>query len=104
MRKVKEITETSGIYHVHASEGVIDVGLTDCTCLFRKSMLLPYRHNMFALRKKLEEPLYDERICNIRWTSAYYHDNQRIFLDMAPSSSDYLDVTQVPLKRSCVLS
>lgn len=104
IHKVKEIAETrnSGIYNVETSGGVKNVSLVDYDCLFRQSMLLPCRH-MFALRKKLESPLYDESLCNARWTSTYYHDNQRIFLDMSPSGSDFVEVTQAskPNRVSC---
>lgn len=104
--KVKEIdtTENSDIFNVQTSEGVKNVSLADCDCLFRKSMVLPCRHIIFALRKKLKIPLYDEQLCDTRWTSVYYHDNQRIFLDMSPSDSNIVEVTQVASKPTRVLS
>ena len=37
------------------------VSITDCDCMFYTSMSLPCRH-IFALRSKLEEPLFDPNL------------------------------------------
>jgi zinc finger SWIM domain-containing protein 3 len=105
VHKVKEITasEDGTLYTVETSGGVKNVSLHDCDCLFSKSMLLPCRH-IFALRRKLGTPLFDESLCNIRWTSKYYRENQRMFLDVSWSSSDSVQVTQATSKPSRVLS
>ena len=103
--KVNQITqrEDFDIYDVHTSEGMKTVSLTDCNCLFRKSMVLPCRH-MFALRKKLEYSLFDEQVYDKRWTSVYYQDNQRMFLNVLTSGADSVEVTEVTPKPSRVLS
>lgn len=76
--KVKEIEETGEQFHVHTSEGLIVVSLSDCQCIFHISMSLPCRH-MFALRNKQHQPLFDARLCDERWTFAYYQSTQRLF-------------------------
>lgn len=97
--KVKEFNENGAVYTIETSEGVKNVSVMECDCLFRTSMMLPCRH-ILALRKKLCEPLYDEDLCNNRWTSKYYHETQRIFLDRSASASTALQVTQATSKRS----
>lgn len=76
--KVSGFVEDNGEYVIQTSEGLKKVGLSICECVFNKSMLLPCRH-IFALRRELDEPLYDASICDQRWTSAYYKSTQRIF-------------------------
>ena len=66
-------------------------------------MILPCRH-IFALRKKLECTLYDEQLCDRRWTSEYYQDNQRMFVDVSSAASESVEVTQVTSKPARVLS
>ena len=66
--KVKQIKEDGEQYLVETSEEEKVVSLTDCGCIFRKSMLLPCRH-MFALRIKLGEPLFESTVCEKRWTA-----------------------------------
>lgn len=77
-KKVKAINEVDGHYSVETSEGEKRVSLTDCECIFRRSMLLPCRH-MFALRSKLGQPLYASDLCDKQWTTAYYRSTQRLF-------------------------
>ena len=86
MEKVKQIQEKDGVYTVETSNGLKNVSMQDCECVFRQSMKLPCRH-MFALRKNLREPLFDAECCDRRWTSHYYRQTQRLFsnLPSAPS-------------------
>ena len=93
-KKVQEIKEIDGQYFIQTSEGEKCVGLSDCNCIFRKSMLLPCRH-IFALRNKLEQPLYSEDICNKRWTASYYRSTQRLF------SSSHSESSLVLTESSC---
>ena len=58
-------------YIVHTSEGERSVSLSHCNCTFNTAMSLPCRH-MFALRAMLEKPLFDENLCEKRWTLTYY--------------------------------
>ena len=59
--KVSSITDENGEYTVSTSEGLKKVTLVSCECIFNRSMLLPCRH-IFALRKKLDKPLYEASI------------------------------------------
>ena len=86
IQKVKNFNKCQGIYTVETTEDIKNVSTEDCDCLFRKSMMLPCRH-IFALRKNLEMPLYDEALCDNRWTSEYYKETQRIFLNLTSQSS-----------------
>ena len=76
--KVKNFEEVEEGYVCQTSEGSRNVNLSDCSCAFRTSMLLPCRH-MFALCKGLCKPLYNAELCNKRWTSDYYRSTQRLF-------------------------
>ena len=74
--KVHEIKEENGQYTVE----------TSCGCVFNTSMLLPCRH-MFALRYKLQEPLFAAELCDKRWTAEYYWSTQRMFSVYSAQSS-----------------
>ena len=99
--KVRDIADNGGTYSVQTSGGVVTVSLIDCDCLFRKSILLPCRH-IFALRKQLKQPLYDQSLCNSRWTSEYYQKTQRLFLDTSCAAS--ANVHEVTSKSTRTLS
>ena len=76
--KVKQIEGSGEQFTIETSEGQKSVSLSDCNCVFHTSMSLPCRH-MFALRKKLNQPLFDANLCDKHWTSAYYRATQRLF-------------------------
>ena len=76
--KVRQIVEVGETFTVETSEGKKVVSLSNCHCIFYTSMSLPC-HHMFALRIKLNQPLFDADLCNKRWTSAYYRATQRLF-------------------------
>ena len=79
VEKVKPICgDDNEIFMVQTSEGPKTMTISDCECTFYRSMSLPCRH-IFALRAKLEVPLFDPDMCNERWTSAYYRATQRLF-------------------------
>ena len=82
--KVKQINEVNGEYFVDTSEGKKTVTSNDCTCMFRKSMLLPCRH-IFAFRGKFGHDLYDPNLCDERWTTLYYRSTQRLFSSSRPT-------------------
>ena len=93
--KVKDIKDDGSgqCYKVQTSAGKVQVSEFDCGCIFHQSMLLPCRH-MFALRKMLGKPLYDPKICDNRWTFAYYQSTQRIFVSSSSSSSLAITVSK----------
>ena len=78
--KVNEIEEKDGQYVIHTSQREVVVNLTNCSCIFRNSMLLPCRHR-FALRLKLGETLFDPSLYDRRWTYVYYRATQKIFIN-----------------------
>ena len=84
--KVHNISESQGSYTVDTSEGEKRVSPDSCECIFRSSMLLPCRH-IFALRSKLQQPLFDETLCDNRWTTEYYRCTQRLFINSSQQSS-----------------
>ena len=90
--KVKEIEESSGVFTIKTSEGVLTVSSTNCTCIFRTSMLLPCRH-MLAFRKEIAQPLFCANLCDRRWTSEYYKDTQRLFTGSSSSVEASLVMT-----------
>lgn len=84
--QVKEIKEDSGLFVIEASEGKITVDLFSCSCIFYSSMRLPCRH-IFALRAKLNQPLFDPSLCDKRWTADYYKSTQRLYSHSSSSPS-----------------
>ena len=95
MLKVNPVDQDNGEYTIETSKGYRTVTSNNCECIFYKSMLLPCRH-IFALRKKLDLPLYDPSPCNKRWTFAYYQSTHRIFSREIQATSD-----QDPLLVTC---
>ena len=46
---------------------------------------------------------FDQELCDVRWTSSYYRENQRIFMETSPSSTD-VTVNKVSSKPTRSLS
>lgn len=92
--KVQEILPSEDDYVTNSTnEGQIVVSLRDCSCIFRRSMGLPCRH-MLSLAKKLEKPLFNELLCDKRWTLDYYRQVHRVF-DTAPDEpTSYVTSTE----------
>lgn len=74
-------------------QNVKPVNMNHCTCLFRQSMLLPCQH-IFAVRRKLEQSLYNDSLYDKRWTQSYYCGTQRIFTNAEGLSSSTCAVTK----------
>lgn len=76
-----------------------------CCCRLWVSMKLPCCH-IFFVRDTLGLDLFDECICDQRWTMQYYESNQRVFLTKGASHSNSAQVSVVtlPEKRKKVLS
>lgn len=51
-------------FAVDQNDCVLEVSQVDCSCQFRKSMLLPCSH-IFAVRKKLSKDLFCATLCDI---------------------------------------
>ena len=83
--KVSSITVDGDCYLVDTTEGKKKVTTSSCECIFNKSMLLPCRH-IFALRNKLDHPLFDEEICDKRWSATYYRSTHRMFSEHSAAS------------------
>lgn len=49
-----------------------------CSCYFRQSLRLPCKH-IFAVRFRLLLPLFERSLCDERWSSLYYMENQRVY-------------------------
>lgn len=59
----------------------------NCSCLFYNSMRLPCCH-IFSLRKKQSLSLYDNSLCDERWTRNFYYQNQRVFKNVEVINTD----------------
>jgi len=70
----------------------------NCSCLFYNSMRLPCRH-IFNLRKKQSLSLYDNSLCDERWTRNYYYQNQRVFKNVEVTDSDNTTMTTLYKKK-----
>ena len=96
-------TSAAGVYEVESSEGKIKVSSDICECTFWKSMKLPCRH-ILAARESAGTDLFDETLCDRRWSSCYYKEKQRIFLDQDPDSCQSIEVSELPVSRKKVKS
>ena len=78
--KVSAITADADddCYLVDTTEGQKKLTTSACECIFNKSMRLPCRH-IFALRHKLDQPLFDVTLCDKRWSATYYQSTHRMF-------------------------
>lgn len=65
-------------YSVAVQDCFIEVTSSNCSCLFRKSMLLPCRH-IFAVRKHLSFDVFSVVLCDRRWHADYFKANGRVF-------------------------
>jgi len=72
--RVKILDKSGDVYEINTTEGIVKATATDCSCGFRKSMLLPCRH-IFAVRSSSRVDLYSPELCATRWTLAYYQSN-----------------------------
>jgi len=77
--KVELVNDGTEQFHVISSEGSILVSLSTCQCTSWQSMWLPCRH-ILAVRMNLGLDLFDEALCNRRWSMDYYRLSQRVFL------------------------
>ena len=71
-----------------------NVTINQCCCRLWVSMKLPCCH-IFFVRETLGLDLFDECICNQRWTMQYYESNQRVFLTKGASDSNSAQVSVV---------
>ena len=84
---------------VDSVEGILHVTASACQCMFRKSMNLPCRH-ILAARASLNVALFDEALCDIRWTKAYYMKHQRVLTETLTSQSSTGEVAGVSVQSS----
>ena len=98
--KVKLTDNTDEEVHIVTSEGSLKITSSTCQCIGRMSMLLPCRH-ILAHREKTGLNLFDESLCDKRWTLDYYKSSQRIFSGEVHNPSE-VSVVQVlaPKKKS----
>lgn len=66
---------------VETSHGLKAVSTTSCECIFNTAMSLPCCYNIFALRKLRNEQVFDENLCNRRWSMEFYKSSQRVFIN-----------------------
>ena len=98
-KKVKLQPQEDGAFEAISSEGLITVTGTTCQCTSWKSMKLPCRHILMA-RSNLGMSLYDEALCDKRWSTAYYKLNQRIFSgEYQEQSIDDVEIVQPPPRK-----
>ena len=103
VNKVK-ISIVGNDLHLSSSEGVLETTVTSCTCCSWLSMKLPCRH-IFAMRMEMKLDVYDESLCDRRWTMEYYRESQRIFnhTDIEDDVSS-VEVLELPAPKSKSLS
>ena len=94
--KDEEVTVTS-------SERILKPTLSMCSCTSWQSMRLPCRH-ILAFRKCQGEELFDEKLCDKRWSSSYCKRNQRIFTDSNICNPPSVDTTKLPQPKKRIMS
>ena len=91
-------------FNVVSSEGEIEVTPTTCTCSSWLSMKLPCRH-ILAVRSRLNLNIFDETLCDKRWSADYYRASQRVFQDVEVSQDSFtFDVIELPAPKKRTLS
>jgi len=70
----------------------------NCSCLFYNSMRLPCCH-IFNFRKKQSLCLYDNSLCDERWTRNFYYQNQRVFKNVEVINTDNDNTTMTTLYK-----
>ena len=89
---------------VSSSEGALHTTSTSCTCCSWLSMKLPCRH-IFAIRQEMGLDIYDESLCDERWSMEYYRASQQIFrATELEDVSASVEVLQLPAPRTKILS
>ena len=102
--RVKILDKSGDVYEINTTEGIVKATATDCSCGFRKSMLLPCRH-IFAVRSSSRVDLYSPELCATRWTLAYYQSNHRVLADPTSDLDDgSLNVSAARMKTQPILS
>lgn len=101
--KVKLCTDEAGNFYSMSSEGRISVSISSCECTSWKSMKLPCRH-IFAARASASADLFDETICDERWSVSYYKESQRIFCTDKYSDNSSVEIVQLPAPKKRPLS
>ena len=82
-----EMSADNHSYKLMTSNGLVLVTPSTCSCLFATSMRLPCRH-IFALRRIKDLPLFQENLCEVRWSAAYYKHTQRSFTSVNNESEE----------------
>lgn len=91
------------VYCAASSEGHIEVSASNCECTSWKSMKLPCRH-ILAVRLRVGKELFEEALCDPRWSSGYYKEKQRIFCSDTPDDSPSVAIVQLPVPRKRTMS
>ena len=103
MNKVK-LTKVGNDFHISSSEGDLESAPTSCTCCSWISMKLPCQH-IFAIRMELGLDVYDETLCDKRWSMDYYRESQRIVQTTDEQDvSSAVEVMELPAPRTKALS
>jgi len=94
----KFTADHAGGYTFSAHRGDLQVTSNSCTCIFWSSMSLPCRH-IFGLRRLLNVQLYEESLCNQRWTREFYRQTQRLFSSTTAQPTISVAVSSTSIDR-----
>lgn len=101
--KVK-VSKVGDSLQISSTEGALDTTATSCTCGSWLSMRLPCRH-IFAIRMEMKLDVYNESLCDKRWSMEYYRENQRIFRTTDLENENMsVEVVELPTPKTKVLS
>lgn len=89
--------------NITTSEGSVSVTSSTCQCIAWKSMRLPCRH-ILATRESLGMDLFDQSLCDRRWSADYYKSKQRIFLTEEECSPSDVSVVSFSAPKKKTLS
>lgn len=70
-------------------------------------MRLPCKH-IFTKRRQTDNPIYDETLCDRRWTRTYYYNSHTAFIEEPQQDESFknnpVNITVEPHKKRRILS
>ena len=96
--KVKIVSTGSEQCCVESNDGTLSISLSTCECTSWKSMRLPCRH-ILAVRTAQNVDLFDEALCDTRWSMDYYRSSQRVFTANMDEGTSQIAISSLPTAK-----
>lgn len=76
-----------------------DTTIQFCNCGFFKSMRLPCKH-IITKRRQTNNPIFDETLCDRRWTRKYYYKSHTVFVESPQQDETFLNNAVEPQQKN----